>query len=247
MQVLSGEGIEGQMDENRWERYGAAAGVAFAVLVLVSFFMVPSPPHVDAGFRKIGDYYANHRRAVLTSNVIATFGALAFIWFLGHLRHVLNRAEGGVEALSPIVYGAGMATIVVGIVGAIPATVLAYSSQEEVINSNAGIVRMLYDMNTIMFSLLLLTAGLFAVAAAFAMVRKELVGPWLGWVGMGVAGLTWASGTAGFYVTTYSGFWTGFTIVAIMSFVAWVLAASVVMLRRPEVERAAAWDPVFAH
>jgi hypothetical protein len=235
------------MDENRWERYGAAAGVAFAVLVLISFFMLPSPPHVNAGFRKIGDFYANHRKAVLTSNVLGTFGALAFIWFLGHLRHVLNRAEGGVEALSPIVYGAGMAAAVVGILGAIPTSVLAFSSQEEVINSNAGIVRLLYDTNTIMTSLLFLTVGLFVVAGAFAMVRKELVGPWLGWVGMGVAGLTWATGIAGFYVTTYSGFWTGFGIVAVLSFVAWVLAASVVMLRRPEVERAATWDPVFAH
>jgi len=235
------------MDENRWERYGAAAGVAFALLVLVSFFMLPSPPHVNAGFRKIGDYYANHRRAILTSNLLATFGSLAFIWFLGHLRHVLNRAEGGVEALSPIVFGAGMATIIVGIISVIPATVLAFSAQEEVINSNAGIVRLLYDMNTIMISLLFLTAGLFAVAGAFAMVRKELVGPWLGWVGMGVAALTWASGAAGFYVTTYSGFWTGFGIVALLSFVAWVLAASVVMLRQPEVDKAAAWEPVFAH
>jgi len=93
----------------------------------------------------------------------------------------------------------------------------------------------------------LLTAGLFVVAGAFAMVRKELVGQWLGWVGLGVAALDWASGAAGFYVTKYSPFWTGFTIVATLALVAWVLAASVVMLRRPEVERAAAWDPVFAH
>src|SRR5438270_4328953 len=189
------EGIEVVMDENRWERYGAAAGVAFAVLVLISFLMVPTPPHVNAGFRKIGDYYANHRRTILTSNLIGTFGALAFIWFLGHLRHVLNRAEGGVEALSPLVFCAGMVSIVVGILGAIPATVLAFSSQEEVINSNAGIVRMLYDMNTIMYSLLFIAAGLFAVSAALAMVRKELVGPWLGWVGMGVAILARPSGT----------------------------------------------------
>ena len=235
------------MDENHWERYGAAAGVAFAVLVLVSYFMVPSAPHVDAGFRKIGDYYANHRRAILASNVIGTFGALAFIWFLGHLRHVLNRAEGGVEALSPIVYGAGMATAIVGILGAIPGTVLAFSAHEEAINSNAGIVRLLWDMNIIMFSLLFLTAGLFAIAGGLAMVRKELVGPWLGWVGLGVAALSWASGSAGFYMTTYSAFWTGFAIVAILGFVAWVLAASVVMLRRPEVERAVSWEPVFAH
>ena len=68
-----------------------------------------------------------------------------------------------------------------------------------------------------------------------------------GWVGLGVASLDWASGAAGFYVTKYSPFWTGFTIVATLALVAWVLAASVVMLRRPEVGRAAAWEPVFAH
>src|SRR6478736_963196 len=113
------------MDENRWERYGAAAGVAFAVLVLISFFMLPSPPHVNASFRKIGDFYANHRKAVLTSNVLGTFGALAFIWFLGHLRHVLNRAEGGVEALSPIVYGAGVVGAVVAMLSCLPGEMLA--------------------------------------------------------------------------------------------------------------------------
>jgi hypothetical protein len=235
------------VDENHWERYGAAAGVAFAVLILVSFLMVPSPPHVDAGARKIGDYFANHRRAVLTSNLIATFGVLAFIWFLGHLRHVLNRAEGGVEALSPIVYGAGMATAAVALLGAIPTTVLAFSAHEEVINSNAGIVRLLFDMNTIMGSLIALAAGLFAVAAAWAMVRKELVGQWLGWVGLAVAAMAWVSGGSGFYVTKYSGFWAGFGLVAVLAFLAWVLAASAVMLRRPEVERVSAWEPVFAH
>jgi hypothetical protein len=36
-------------------------------------------------------------------------------------------------------------------------------------------------------------------------------------------------------------------LIAGFGFVAWVLAASGVMLRQPEVERATAWDPVFAH
>jgi hypothetical protein len=243
---FGGKGIE-TMDENRWERYGAAAGVAFAVLVLVSYLMVPSPPHVDAGFRKIGDYFATNRRTILTSSLIGTFGALAFIWFLGHLRHVLQRAEGGVEALSPIVYAAGITTVVIGMLGALPGAILAFSAHEEVINGNAGIVRMLFDTNTLMNSLLFLASGLFAAAAGLAMVRKELAGPWLGWVGLAVAGLDWASGAAGFYVTTYNSFWSGFGLIAILGFVAWVLAASVVMLRRPEVEKAMSWEPVFAH
>ena len=43
------------MDESVWERYGAAAGVAFVILLVLSFFIAPQPPHVDATARKIGE------------------------------------------------------------------------------------------------------------------------------------------------------------------------------------------------
>jgi len=246
MWLLTEEGEE-TVNENRWERYGAAAGVAFAVLAVVSFLMVPSPPHIDAGVRKIADYYANHRRALLTSNVIFTIGALAFIWFLGHLRHVLNRAEGGVEALSPIVYGAGLVGAVMAMMSALPGLVLAFSAHQPVVFNDNGIVRLMYDLNSLMGAMAAMAAGLFAAAAGWAMVRKELVGPWMGWIGLASAGLLWASGIAGFYLSTYSGFWAGMMLISGLGFVAWVLAASAVMFRVPEVERTTAWEPVFAH
>jgi len=238
---------EENVNENRWERYGAAAGVGFAVLAVVSFLMVPSPPHIDAGVRKIADYYANHRRAILTSNVLFVFSSLAFVWFLGHLRHVLQRAEGGVEALSPIVYGAGLVGAVVAMMSCLPGLVLAFSAHQTIVANDNSTVRVLFDMNSLMGSMAAMAAGLFAAAAGWAMVRKELVGPWLGWIGLASAGLLEASGVAGFYLSTYSGFWAGIMLIAGFGFVAWVLAASGVMLRQPEVERATAWDPVFAH
>jgi len=235
------------VNENRWERYGAAAGVAFAVLAVVSLLMVPSPPHIDAGVRKIADYYANHRRALLTSNVLFVFSALAFIWFLGHLRHVLQRAEGGVEALSPIVYGAGLVGTVMALMSCLPGLVLAFSAHQAAVANDNSTVRMLFDMNSLMGSMSSIAVGLFAAAAGWAMVRKELVGQWMGWIGLASAGLLWASGVAGFYLATYSGFWAGMTLIAGLGFIAWVLVASAVMLRQPEVERASTWDPVFAH
>jgi len=235
------------VNENRWERYGAAAGVAFAVIAVVSLLMVPSPPHIDAGVRKIADYYANHRRSLLTSNMLFVVSALAFIWFLGHLRHVLQRAEGGVEALSPIVYGAGLVTAAVAMMGCLPGLVLAFAAHQPVVFNDNGIVRLLFDLNSLMGSIGAMAAGLFAVSAGWAMVRKELVGQWMGWIGLASAGLLWASGIAGFYLSTYSPFWAGIMLISGLGFIAWVLVASIVMLRQPEVERVTAWEPVFAH
>src|SRR2546421_9950784 len=152
------------MSERQWEQLGAATGVAFVVALIASAFIAPTPPHIDASTSKILNYYADNHRAILAGSVLSGISGLLFLWFLGHLRHVLQRAEGGVEALSPIVFGAGITTVIIGMLGALPGAVLAFSAHEEVINSNAGIVRMLFDMNTLMNSLLFLAAGLFAAA-----------------------------------------------------------------------------------
>ena len=55
------------MDESRWERFGAASGVIFIVLLVAATFMVPQPPHIDATTAKIARYVSSHRRAILTS------------------------------------------------------------------------------------------------------------------------------------------------------------------------------------
>src|SRR5438094_583898 len=97
-----------RMNESVWERYGAAAGIIFVALVVVSVFIAPAPPHVDASARKVASYFSDHRRTILTAQMLGAFGVVFFVWFVGHLRHVLQRAEGGSEALSPVVYGSGM-------------------------------------------------------------------------------------------------------------------------------------------
>ena len=52
------------MDENMWERWGAAAGVVFVVLLMLSVFIAGAPPHIDASHDKIVSYFGDHRRAV---------------------------------------------------------------------------------------------------------------------------------------------------------------------------------------
>ena len=67
------------MSERTWEKYGAATGIAFGILLLVAVFMVPSPPHIDASPGKIASFYADHRHAVLAAGVVGTFATIAAI------------------------------------------------------------------------------------------------------------------------------------------------------------------------
>lgn len=234
------------MNENRWEQAGAAAGIMFVALILASIFVVPSPPHINASFLNIANYYVSNRGGLITSALLGVFGSLFFLWFVAHLRHVLQRAEGGSEALSPIVFISGTAVAVLGILAAIPQATLAFGSHRIELITNAGVVRSLFYMGNVMFALLTLTIALFLAAASVAMVRKELVMPPVGYAGLLFAVAALFGGISAFYVTNYSAWWLGLQTGALLAALAWVLVASVMMIARPEVERAEAPEPVFA-
>jgi hypothetical protein len=234
------------MNENRWEQAGAAAGVVFVALILASIFVVPAAPHINASFLNIANFYASNRGGLLTSALLGTLGSVFFLWFVSHLRHVLQRAEGGSEALSPIVLVSGTAVAVLGVLSAIPQATLAFGSHRIELITNAGVVRSLFYMNNILLGMLSIAIALFLVAASVAMVRKELVAPPLGYAGLLFAAAAFIGGISAFYVTTYSAAWVGLQMGAGIATLAWVLVASIVMLARPEVARAEAPEPVFA-
>jgi len=234
------------MNENRWEQAGAAAGIVFVALILASVFVVPAPPHINASFLNIANYYVSNRGGLLTSALLGTLGSVFFLWFVSHLRHVLQRAEGASEALSPIVLVSGTAVAVLGVLTAIPQATLAFGSHRVELITNPGVVRSLFYMNNILYGMLAIGIALFLAAASLAMVRKELVAPQLGYAGMLFAAAAFISGISAFYVTTYSAAWVGLQMGALIASLAWVLVASVVMLARPEVARAEAPEPVFA-
>jgi len=245
--ALAGAGPDGgmYMDESRWERYGAASGVVFVALLVVATFVVPAPPHIDAATSKIMRYVTSHRRAILTSQMLAMLAIVTFIWFLGHLRHVLHRAEGGAEALSPIVFASGLALAGAAVVSVLPMTVLVLMRDSPDGLTNSAVVRALWDTGQALGPVLAILAGLFVATAALAMVRRELLAPALGWVGLAVAAGNVTTGIAGFYVTSYVRAWAIVGIVAFLAFAAWILVSSAVMIRQPEVERATTREPVF--
>jgi hypothetical protein len=227
------------MNETTWERYGAASGLAFVVLFMLSVFIVPMAPHLDASTGSVTAYFMSHSKVLLLTGVLTAFSVMAFLWFLGHLRHVMQRAEAGHEELSPIVMVAGVALAGIGLMSSIPASILAFMAHRGDVPAGS-MVRMMWDWNQVGIAFLTLTLGLFLMVASMAMVRKEMVATWLGWGGMALAALCWIDGIVLFFQQTYSSFDNALGLVALLGFALWMAVASISMLQRPEVVRHAA-------
>ena len=227
------------MNETTWERYGAASGLAFVVLFMLSTFIVPMPPHLDASTGSVAAYFTSHAKALLLTEVLTAFSVMAFLWFLGHLRHVMQRAESGHEELSPIVMVAGVALAALGVMSSLPTAIMAFMAHRG--DALAGsMVRMMWDWGQVGGAFLTLSLGLFLMVASMAMVRKEMVASWLGWAGMLLAVLCWIDGIILFFQQTYSSFDNALGYVALLGFALWMAVASISMLQRPEAVRHAA-------
>jgi len=235
------------MEERQWERMGAGAGIAFVVLLVASAFMVPAAPHIDASTAKITTYVNDHRNALLASQVLLALSVLSFLWFVGHLRHVLDRAEGGTEALSPLVLVSGATLAAGGILSAMPMTLLAFMAKGPGGLVDGPTVRLMFDLGQITAGLATMLFAPFLLAMGYAMVRKELVAAWLGWLSMAVAALDVVAGVGLMTQATYSSTWNVLGYASFLAAGLVILIASVSMVWHPEAERAVVRTSVFAH
>ncbi|GAA2912360.1 hypothetical protein GCM10010517_78910 [Streptosporangium fragile] len=233
------------MDERSWERVGAASGLAAAMLLVVAFVVAPGAPGLDARTAAVVGYLGDRRAGILTASLLVTLAAVAFLWFVAHLRHVLQRAEGGAEAFSPVVLVSGVSLATVCALSMVPLTAMAMLIARPVRVGDIEAVRVLYGVHQLSIGPVGLLVALFAVSTGAAMVRRELAGPWLGWAGMAVAVIGLIAGVGSFFAAP-SGIVMFLAYVLGIAFALWIAAASVVMLLRPEVERVTAARGVFA-
>ncbi|HEY2430098.1 MAG TPA: hypothetical protein VGI06_14260, partial [Acidimicrobiales bacterium] len=178
------------MDDQMWERWGAGAGVLAVVLLLVATFAAPQAPRIDAPTAKIVAWVTAHRRAILAENVIGLFSTGAFLWFVAHLRHVLQKAEGGAEVLAPVVFASGTAMGAVFAVGGAPYVALAFLAAQPggvAGPADAPVVRLLNDLSGILYAPALILGVVFLGSWGLAMVRHELLSATLGWVAIAAA------------------------------------------------------------
>jgi hypothetical protein len=217
------------MNTDQWGRYGAVAGIAFVVLLIVAFATQPSAPDLDAPASEVTRYYSDDREGIQLTTALISVALALYVWFLGTLRGVLRAAEGGAGLLSGIAFGAGLVVVAgFGILGMVTA-VAAFRPEE----TGPQLTRALNDMGLIGFGVIAPVFAAFFLATAVVVLRTGALPIWLGWLALlgaatsilGLGNVFEDSGA--FSADGFLGFTLGFIV-----WLVWVLGASAVMLRR---------------
>jgi len=215
------------MKTSRWERYGAVSGIAFVGLFLATLFL-GSPTDYGDPAAEVASYYREDQREVQVSVALWTAGLFFFLWFLGALRNVLRSAEGAPGALSTIAFGAGLLSA--GFLGLTAAFVAAAAARADDVDPE--LTRMIDDLTYIVLAPGSFAVVAFLLASALVALRSEGMPAWLGWLAL-IPAVAQAL-SVGIVFTDRAPFGGSglFYVVGTLGLLAWVLAVSIVLLRR---------------
>lgn len=207
------------MREVSWGKLAAVAGILFVVLLIVGFGISGDVPATDASDAEHVEWWSDsgNQTRMIAAGYLITLSGLALVAFLVGLRSSLTQP--GSELLARFSFAAGIvfvamllaATIALGqVAGAVKFGNAPLPS--------ADFLRMFPQFG---YGLMLLAGGLSAAAsvaaASWAILRTGAFARWLGWLGIVCA-----------FILLFGVFFMPMIALPI-----WVLAASIVLWRRP--------------
>ena len=209
----------------RWEQVGAAGGIVFVVLQLLSQALIQaggSEPAFEASAAEIETFFMNRNiQLALTGGYLSVLSIVAFFWFLGALWARLRRAEGEPGWLSLVAFASGLAGM---------AAILGSGGWELAIlrlgdGLEAEILQLLFDLGNFAFAAYWVALAGMLLAAGVVTIRDDALPRWLGWFGLLVAvallavRAVWFTASGAKFLP-YALFWV------------WLIAASISLIRR---------------
>src|SRR5215210_6258911 len=151
------------MDQDRTERFDAAAGIAFVVLIVAASLLPGTPPAATDPVADIRRFFVDERDNLQAATFFTGLAAIALLWFLGTLRGHLRAAEGGTGRLTEVAFGSGIALLALALVG----SALGLAPTLHAAQLDDAAVRGLYDAQIYVYALIAFpAAGLTAASAA---------------------------------------------------------------------------------
>jgi hypothetical protein len=218
------------MNDRRLEQAGAATGIVFVVLLVISVFGLPTPPELNESPLNVSRYFQEHQDAIRSTTFIGMIAGFFFLWFLGSLRSFLRVAEGGTGRLSAVAFAGGIAAAAMAGVGSTAMTVGALRP-----GTSPFILQTLYDLNVYLLAVGSFSLAAYLAAGSVVMIRTGALPSWLGWGGALLAVVQLLTAIAIFGSTNgafnpHDGF---VAFVGFIGFLLWTLATSVFLVRRP--------------
>ena len=215
------------MDDVKWERYGAAAGLVFVILVLIASFLPgESPPAIDDSAREIAKYFHGHSGAIQAGAFLSGLAGIAFLWFLGSLWSRLRRPE-ETRRLATIAAGGGVVTLGLVLVG------FAMNAAIALRLTSLGLLgaRFFYTLSTVVIAMASFSLAVLVIATSVAAIRAKVFPVWLGWLGV-VLGVLWV--VAGLGVATDNSVIFTLGFIAFLLWVIWILVISFFLFQPQE-------------
>jgi hypothetical protein len=212
------------MDDTKWEQYGAAAGLMFVVLVVISALIAGSPPEPDDRPREILEYFLDNSGRIKAGSYVGALAIPAFLWFLGSVWSRIRRVEDA-RRLATIAAGGGIvAAALVTAGGAVTATTALLTRE---IGLAAKVFFVLSGALTASGGF---GVAVFTAAISIAAIRNATFPEWVGYTGLVIA-IGWL--VAGLSLVTLSSgvFFIGFIVFLV--WLVWILVISF-FLYRPE-------------
>jgi hypothetical protein len=217
------------MSGKQWEQFGAATGIVFVVLLVISVIGTPMPPDLNEPSLKSAQWFKDHQDGIRTATFIGMIAGFFFLWFLGSLRTFLRDAEGGSGRLASVTFAGGVATAALAAVGGTCLTVGALRP-----TTSPFILQTLFDLNFYLLAVGGFTLAAYLAAGSVVILRSRVLPAWLGWLGAAAAIAQLLTALAIFGSTT------GATnpkdglipILGFIGFLVWTLAASILIIAR---------------
>jgi hypothetical protein len=210
----------------RWERWSALAGVLFVTLFAIALAL---SGNTGDNPDEVTKWYADDGNQ--TKQLVAWFlyiaSAIAFLSFLGTLRDMLVRAEGGPGTLSALVFGPGVAftALYVAAVSLFAAPAALANDSDFKLDPNTAEMFSNAGYLTLVAGVML--ASIVVLSASTAALRTGVLPAWLSWVGLVVA-----------VTMLFAVFF-----IPMLIFVAWILVVSLIMIVSPSRVRGGATPP----
>jgi MFS family permease len=207
------------MNDVKWERYGALAGVVFVVLVVIAAFIAGTPPRPTDTPRKIHEFYRDHERALKAGAFLSGVGAVAFLWFLVSLWSRLRE-----HRLAMMAVAGGVATIGFALVNAAITSTTALRIGDLAPRQ----AKYFYSLQGIVIGMASFSIAALVAATSIAALRAKVFPAWLGWASAALA-LAWL--VAGLCVASERRALFIYGFVIFLAWLAWVLVISYFLLR----------------
>ena len=170
-------------------RFAPLTGLLTVVLGAVTFILASTwadEPGSKATGAEVAAWLTDKSWQVIVVGWLWLLTAAAFLWFLGSLRVVLARGEGGERRVTAIAWSAGLAATVAFAMWAVPLMGAASMQENDgrTLTPTAAEAMFVLSNGSGFYFVVEIAAGVLALATAIVTLRSGALPKWYGWLGL---------------------------------------------------------------